>query len=232
MPSWQDHRKCSRPNFTQYLLILSVFKTGGSKTHFESVKVVVVPANGSRPHMATLPLIETPIRPATMPTDPEQNKIFLRARAASTVYHDNIAACEPNIRFLPDTLRSGHWDQKSWDFRSVVGVPRRFKDDERFPLRYTPPGLHLFYTLSKNGVPNSTFGNVVCGDVFLLKISDFKKDGLHYYADIGKGDVYLYMLDDLLGELIEQRREPIENPDWSWDPRGPWRSAIIDALET
>ena len=169
-----------------------------------------------------------------MPTDEEQKEIFLRASAASTVYHSTISACEPNIRFLPNILRNGYWDQKSWDFRSVVGAPRRFRNNKGFPFKIgcTPPGLHLFYTLSKDGVPNSTLGNVVCGDVFILKISDFPKDGLNNYVDIGNGDVPLFMLEDLLGEFIEQRRGQIEDPDWCWDPRGHWRSAIIGGLET
>ena len=205
-----------------------------SESHTESIEVLVILANGNRPHIATLPLIETPIRPATMPTDPVQEEIFLRASAASTVYHSNISACEPNIRFLPNTLRSSHWDQKSWDFRSVVGIPRRFKNDKGFPFKIgsTPSGLHLFYSLSKDGIPNSTISNVVCGDVFILKISDFKKDGLNYYVDIGKGDMQLFMLEDLLGELIEQRRDQVDDLDWCWDPRGHWRSAIMGGLET
>ena len=169
-----------------------------------------------------------------MPTDLEQEEVFLRASDASTVYHSNISACEPKIRFLPDTFGSGHWNQKSWDFRSVVGIPRRFKNNKGYPFKMgsTPPGLHLFYTLSKNAMPNSTIGKVVCGDVFLLKVSDFPEDGLHYYVDIGKGDVPLFMLEDLLAEFLDQRRKQVEDPDWCWDPRGPWRSAIMGGLET
>ena len=165
-----------------------------------------------------------------MPTDPEQKEIFLRASAASTNYDYNISACEPNIRFLPDTFGSGHWDRKSWDFRSVVGIPPRFRSDESSMFRSSPRGVHLFYTLSKNGIPNSTLGNVVCGDVFILKVPNSKKDGLSYYADIGKRDVDSVVLEDLFRELIEQRCEYIDNPGWCWDQRRNWMWAIIGGL--
>ena len=105
-----------------------------------------------------------------------------------------------------------------------MGIARRSRDDETFTFVSPPPGLHLFYTLSKNGLPNSTLNNVVCGDVFILKISDYLKDGLNYYADIGRGD--LDFLEDLLGELIVQRCRDIDNPDWCWGQRDKWTWAI------
>ena len=228
---WQNHCKYSRTTFYSNLLILSVFKAGGSKTHTESVEVIVVPANGSPAHIATLPLIETDIRRFAKPNDSEEKEIFLRAKAASANYDYSISACEPDIRFLPDTFSSGHWDLKSWDFRSVVGIPPRFQNDESSTFRSQPRGLHLFYTLSKNGIPNSTLGNVVCGDVFILKVPNSTKDGLKYYADIEKKDVDSFVLEDLFEELIAQRCKH-ENLGWYWDQRRHFMWAVIGGLST
>ena len=76
-----------------------------------------------------------------------------------------------------------------------MGIRRGSRADAASTFLPPYPGLHLFYTLSTNGTPNSKLGGVVCGDVFILRISDSPKDGKNYYVDIDGGN--LHFLKDL-----------------------------------
>ena len=113
------------------------------------------------------------------------------------MYHYNESASQPNITFLPDTYNSGHWGQGAWEKRCVVGAGK----------------MHLLYTLSRNGMSrNPKVENLVCGDVFILKISDSTdEDGLNFYVDVGKDDVVQNVVDELLQQLAVQTQERIDD---------------------
>ena len=130
------------------------------------------------------------------------------------MYHHNESLCEPNIRILPDALQSGHWDQRAWEKRCVVGTAQ----------------YHLFYTLCADFYgfgclqgKNSTFGDVVMGDVFMLKVSDgTDEDGLHSYVDVERDDCAQEVLLDLGKKLVdrEENRGGVQRSEWGGGTRG------------
>ena len=113
------------------------------------------------------------------------------------MYHYNESASQPNITFLPDTKNSGNWDQGAWEKRCVVGAGK----------------MHLFYTLSTNGMSrNPKVENLVCGDIFVLKVSDsLDEDKLNFYVDFEKDDVVQDVVGELLRELAVQIQERIDD---------------------
>ena len=73
--------------------------------------------------------------------------------------------------------------------------------------------MHLLYTLATNGMSrNAKVDNLVCGDVFILKVSEWTdKDGLNFYMDVEEEDVVRKVLAELLQELVVQTRERIDD---------------------
>ena len=93
------------------------------------------------------------------------------------VYHYEESACQPDINFLPDTKRHGHWNDTAWNNRCVIGTDK----------------IHIFFTRSKSGLnPNPHVGNRVSGDIFILKVSDagtVDQYGKSFYVDLKEGDL-------------------------------------------
>ena len=73
--------------------------------------------------------------------------------------------------------------------------------------------MHLFYTLSTNGMSrNPKVENLVCGDVFILKVSDSTdENGLKFYVDVEKDDVVQNVMAELLQQLAVQTQELIDD---------------------
>ena len=182
--------------FIHHPLIFSVKNPFRSKSPPPpaTLNVLVFPANGLLPYRTALPLIETPIRPVVRPTDQHHEHIFRTASASSMMYHYKESACEPNIRFLPDAVLGGHWDQRAWEKRCVVGTAK----------------MHFFYTTCKDGFgyKNITFDNVVHSDVFMLKVSDSTdEEGLNFYVDFEPEDCVEEVLLDLGRKLFDQEKD-------------------------
>ena len=108
------------------------------------------------------------------------------------MYHYNESASQPNIKFLPDTYKSRHWEQGAWEKRCVVGAGK----------------MHLFHTLATNGMSrNSKVENLVCGDVFMLKVSDSTDEyGLNFYVDVENEDVVDEVVLDLGQKFADQEK--------------------------
>ena len=113
------------------------------------------------------------------------------------IYHYNESSSQPNITFLPDIYNSGFWDQGAWEKRCVVGAGK----------------MHLLCTLATNGMSrNGKVENLVCGDVFILKVSDgTDEDRLNFYVDVEKDDVVHSVVDGLLQQLKVQTQERIDD---------------------
>ena len=113
-----------------------------------SIKVLVLPEDGSPARPEELQTVKEDIRTSNRPTDlsdPTLKSLDSELAAIAgvhTFYNWDDGTLQPNVSLLPDA-REKHWHTEAWKQRAVLGTAKH----------------HLFYTRSKSGfVPNPHVG--------------------------------------------------------------------------
>ncbi len=140
-----------------------------------SIKVLVIPADGTRLRYETLGTVKEDIKPATHASDSNEIRLDESSEDSHVVAHSDGTPQQPNISLLPDT-RKEHWFPPSWEKRSVVGTSK----------------YHVFFTVHvEDDLPtNKTLDDSVSGDAFVLKLSDtWDEDGLAFCVDMEPDEI-------------------------------------------
>ena len=146
-----------------------------------SIKVLVVPADGTDLRCETFGTVEEEIKPPTFPSEdpdiPLDKRFMLNlawGQLQATIGGLHMVAHwkgfpQPEIRRLPEV--KGHWPAEAWEKRAVIGC------------HY----WHILFTTHTTGdlKTNPHVGHCVSGDVFVLWISGTENaGGLKFYVDV------------------------------------------------
>ena len=146
-----------------------------------SIKVLIIPADGTDFRYETLGTVKEEIKPMTHASDSSEFErlclIRLNERSEDSyeVVHSDGTPRQPKISLLPDT-RKKHWSPTAWEKRSVVGTSE----------------YHVFFTahLGADLPTNKNLDDSVSGDAFVLKLSDiWDENGLAFYVDMEPDEI-------------------------------------------